>query len=278
METAMNDLSGQARALIDVARTAEDPSAQDQARVRRALMMRVAGVTAATTLGSSTAAGAAAAGGAVGAATAGLAGIGWVGKTLIVAALGVAVTGGALVVTGHTPWSSHRLPEQPANERPLAGVELAAPNGSGTDDVQTPNRAVSDPVADEPMPKPLESAAPPPVLAATRTISPEASSSAPRAPGSVERGPDIEAELRLLREAQTALGSGRAERALEILDLHQSTFATGALREERMAARVFALCDLGRVEQARVEAARFLLEAPGSPLAARVRAACGTTP
>jgi hypothetical protein len=274
----MNDLSKRSRALIEAARAAEDPSAHDRVRVRKALMMRVAGVTAATALGSSTAAGTAAAGGAVAGSAAGLAGLGSVGKTLIVIALVVAGGGGALVATGHAPWSSHRARGQPVETRPPTGVELAAPNGSGTAGAQIPDRTADAPTADQPVREPLEPKAPAPAPSATGSISPAASNATPQAAGSVVRGPEIEAELKLLGEAQAALGAGRPERALEILEQHESTFEAGALREERTAARIFALCDLGKVEQARAEAARFLAEAPGSPLAARVRAACGTTP
>jgi hypothetical protein len=41
-----------------------------------------------------------------------------------------------------------------------------------------------------------------------------------------------------------------------------------------LAARVFALCELGRVEQARVTAGEFLNVAPDSPLVPRVLSSC----
>jgi hypothetical protein len=84
----------------------------------------------------------------------------------------------------------------------------------------------------------------------------------------------IEAETRMLREAQTALRDGRADSALAILDKHGASFKEGVLREERIAARVLALCNLGRVDEARAEGRRFLRESPRSPLAERVRTSC----
>jgi hypothetical protein len=81
-------------------------------------------------------------------------------------------------------------------------------------------------------------------------------------------------ELGVIREAQGALQAGDANRALSLLDEHSAANRQGILREERMAARVLALCELGRTDEARAEAARFLRESPASPLASRVRSAC----
>ncbi len=62
--------------------------------------------------------------------------------------------------------------------------------------------------------------------------------------------------------------------ALARLDEHATRFPQGALVEERIAARVLALCSVGRVANARVEAQRFLVARPRSPLAAQVRGSC----
>jgi hypothetical protein len=58
------------------------------------------------------------------------------------------------------------------------------------------------------------------------------------------------------------------------LDEHASRFPAGVLEPEREAERVFALCDVGRVADARREGARFLAATPSGPLAARVAASC----
>ena len=83
-------------------------------------------------------------------------------------------------------------------------------------------------------------------------------------------------ETRLVREAQKALAAKDGARALEALETHARRFPDGVLREAREAARVLALCALGRVDEARAEAAAFLQRAPSSPQAARVRAACAS--
>ena len=78
-----------------------------------------------------------------------------------------------------------------------------------------------------------------------------------------------------MRRADQALRTGDPARALELLDEHAWTFPDGVLAEERSAERVTTLCALGRVDQARAEAARFLATHAESPLAKVVRRSCG---
>ncbi|HET9955866.1 MAG TPA: tetratricopeptide repeat protein [Polyangiaceae bacterium] len=96
----------------------------------------------------------------------------------------------------------------------------------------------------------------------------------PGAVASVSAGSDLSEEARALAEAQRALSRGAPRVALSLLAEQSQAFPTGALREERAAARIFALCASGDAARARSEAARFLRNSPHSPLAARVRAAC----
>jgi hypothetical protein len=89
---------------------------------------------------------------------------------------------------------------------------------------------------------------------------------------------DLAAETALLGAAQSALGRGDARAALQALDAHERQFPSGALTEERLGARVFALCGLGRRADA-ASAARALLDrAPSSPLRARVEGSCVREP
>jgi hypothetical protein len=117
-------------------------------------------------------------------------------------------------------------------------------------------------------------AAPPPVTAsAVATDAPPAASpavvvSAPAAPA--VSGPDLEREVARLREAHVALRDGKPAEAMNLLDEEQPD----VLVEERAAMRVFALCRMGRREEARAEAALFLQRWPRSPQAGRVKAAC----
>jgi hypothetical protein len=78
-----------------------------------------------------------------------------------------------------------------------------------------------------------------------------------------------------MRRADQALRIGDPARALALLDEHARTFPDGVFAEERSAERVTTLCLLGRLDQARTEAARFLAVRADSPLAKVVRESCG---
>ena len=86
--------------------------------------------------------------------------------------------------------------------------------------------------------------------------------------------PVLEQELGLLTAAQQAMRDGAPERALVLLDRHQAAFPDGVMAEERVAARALALCELGRVDEARVVAHGFLAKWPTSPLARRMTEVC----
>jgi len=81
-------------------------------------------------------------------------------------------------------------------------------------------------------------------------------------------------DARLLREVHAALSSGEQERALSLLDARRAKGGLGALAEEREAARVVTLCELGRQAEARSAAQHFLAQHPNSPLSERVRRSC----
>ena len=57
-------------------------------------------------------------------------------------------------------------------------------------------------------------------------------------------------EVSLLSRAEMALHSGKPGVALDVLNEHERRFGNGLLREERIAARVQALCALGRKAEA----------------------------
>ncbi|MBX3272056.1 MAG: hypothetical protein KF729_17455, partial [Sandaracinaceae bacterium] len=95
-----------------------------------------------------------------------------------------------------------------------------------------------------------------------------------RARAGLSPAPSLSSETELLRDAHRALQAGAPARALTLLDEHAARFPSGALSEERAATRVLALCEAGREDSARSEAARFLAAHPRSMHAARVRASC----
>ncbi|KYF83901.1 hypothetical protein BE17_10030, partial [Sorangium cellulosum] len=69
-----------------------------------------------------------------------------------------------------------------------------------------------------------------------------------------------------------SLRRGDPQRALSLLDAADA--GGHELREERAAARVVALCNLGRTAEGRAAMLDFLRESPGSPYSGRVRTAC----
>lgn len=82
-------------------------------------------------------------------------------------------------------------------------------------------------------------------------------------------------EVRLLSKAEQQLSAGRADDALRTLSEHGRRFPGGVLAEERLAARVQALCTLGRIAEARADLARLSRGYPQSPHLDRARKFCG---
>ena len=84
--------------------------------------------------------------------------------------------------------------------------------------------------------------------------------------------PDAMRELQEVASAQQLLASDPA-RALSLVRSGEARFASGYLREERRYVGIIALFKLGRLDEARSEAARFVSDYPDGPFTARVRSA-----
>ena len=256
------ELGPKARALLEATRCADDATQADADRVRAAVLARIAvGTTAAA---GGVAATASAKPGAIASSLAGAASTAATKSTVGVVALSVkvlaclgvatAVGVGAIAVRG-------------AHDAPPRGGERSA------------QRAVVAPETDPPA-SPLTTEATPPAASPPAEL-PVPSSQAPangeaRAPArAVTEASPLDAEVAILREARQALRDGRAARALALLDEHGRRFPQGVLAEDCAAERVFALCAVGRVGQARAEGLRFLASHALSPHADAVRASCG---
>jgi|HubBroStandDraft_6_1064221.scaffolds.fasta_scaffold176093_2 hypothetical protein len=245
----MNELGPEARDILDAGRAGDEPTAGDRTRMRASILRAIA------------------AGGAIGAAsaaaeTSAAAGLkaGALSAWKLVAGLfvaGVVAGAGAGLVTGR----SGEAPPSTTGVVSVAAAPAAPPAG------HSPGAAPAAPsVLPEASPAPRPAAAP----AAPRPAATLAAGEAPGAPP--PPGDTLAAELQGLREAHSAMQGGDPARALALLDEQQA--GGSALREERAAARVLALCRIGRVGEGRAAAARFLEESPRSPLADRVRGAC----
>jgi Flp pilus assembly protein TadD len=81
-------------------------------------------------------------------------------------------------------------------------------------------------------------------------------------------------EVALLSRAETELRAGRPAKALSALSEHQRKFPRGALAEERAAARIQALCALGRTDDANAQLRQLLHLSPNSAHEGRARQAC----
>jgi hypothetical protein len=85
-------------------------------------------------------------------------------------------------------------------------------------------------------------------------------------------------EIAILSKATSALRAGRPGEGLTLLNEHQRKFPNGRLAEERRAARIQALCALGRRTEAEAELTRLAQSSPRSPHLARAQRACGFAP
>jgi type IV secretory pathway VirB10-like protein len=167
-------------------------------------------------------------------------------------ATGVAV--GVCVIGAAAFWTLHPIPNPPAVQAriPPPIVETVPPDTS---------------VSDSPAQLPPIAA---PVTALVEPPPPAAAASSKAAAGAKDR---LAREVALLSRATVELRAGHAAAALKLLREHQQKFPNGVLSEERRAAKVQALCGLGRVDEGRAELARLT---PNSPAAAHAAQMCET--
>jgi len=133
----------------------------------------------------------------------------------------------------------------------------------------------SAPVAQPAPLPPVSSARPSSDLEGTATVAPEAPAGEKRT-GNPARTDSLAQEVAILSRAGAELHAGNPQAALAALSEHQRKFPNGVLGQERTAARVQALCALGRMKEARSELSRLTRVSPNSPLEARARKACGS--
>jgi hypothetical protein len=272
VEVPVNDLSTDARALIEANRAGDDPDARDKARVRARLIQQLgvgafAGAAVLTVVSG--------AGGSPVSGTAAVAPVVTrVGTALWVKTLGTAA---AVAAAAGALYSGTALLDRPQRPRPSDRTSVPA--------TPLPGRPEPEPTVEQLVAEPAVAIAPLHAVSPTNdarkprterrggharaVAAPPAPTSAP-APVSETTIAD---ELALLAKAQRALRDGRASAALGLVQQHALRFPEGALQEERDGIEVLAHCMLGDA-QARAAARAFLVEAPASPLAARVRKEC----
>lgn len=269
----MTKLSAEARSILSEGLAADGPSPERRRLVKARLLAAMG--TGTLALGSATSAAGAAAPALAGGTAAIAKGLGagtlllWFGTG---AAIGVGASGAAALI-------AQRAPEVAASARP--GRVSAAPRRQAPAPTLVPHPELpSHPTAPEPnaavaLDAPPANATPgdarSPLVRVPEPAEPETSPSAPSPRASAST---LSEEATLLQRAQSALAAKNPELALAVLAEHERRFAAGALAEERRAAKVLALCALGRVDEARALARAFVNAAPRSVLVPRLEHSC----
>jgi hypothetical protein len=256
----MSDLTPEAKKFLEQHQGTGAPTLQQKSRARAAVLTALAAPTAAAAVAS---------------------GIG-VGAKVLIAVVAVSV-GGAVAVPVVKWARSARQPvaiaqptkpaDAPARWVPQAvEVEAVAPPPSAALPPAKSHRVL--PVV-EAIPTPVDAreAQPTPPIPAPAHSSwgaPGASAGSVAIP--TPNDAQLSAELELLTAAQSALRASQPQEALRQLDAHQRRFGPSArLTEEVAAARIGALCALGRKEEARAVHARL---PEGSVFFSRLGHAC----
>jgi hypothetical protein len=295
----MSDLHPTARSLIESAKQHETALPDEvRGRVHRSVLRRAAAVGAA--VATTTSASVVARAGAL---------VGALAKPLLASAAVGSLAGAALLVaaTASKPPAPVQRAPVVAITQPVAGASQALPAAPTPEAAMTPavapakisptqdpdlnarasasvsTLAKTPPKTDPNLramaatggPPPLPSAVP---LGATPTPAPGTAPILATLPADSPRTSpttdDLAAELGLLHDVHTALRAGQPDRALALLDRSTTLLERGAMAEQAHAARVSALCQLGRVADARAEIERFVARWPASPLAVRLEGGC----
>lgn len=238
----MTELSPRARSLFWAGRQSLQPSVEDQERVLLALSQRIDALQVGPKQAPSS--------------TPAATGLG--GHAIAAIAFGLGLVGvGVFQLTRSAP--AHVAPPSPSSAV-VASARVAA---SARPQPPEP--------ASEPAPAVPESAGTGGPAAPSESVASRARSAAPAAASD-----RLAEEVAILSRAERALSAGQYQATLHVLDEHRRNFPNGALVQERIAARVQALCGLGRVSDAEAELARLARLSPKSPHGVRAHA-CGTT-
>jgi hypothetical protein len=239
----LSDLSLDGKALVLAGRQADRPSAADRVRVLAALQARLGDAALLSTGLAQAPSGVGAAAGS-GVSRSPFVKWGWVGSTVLAA--------GAL-------WLVPRV--LPHDEKAVPAPSASAVSVPSVTSSQ-PEMAVVSSAAEVPAsPSALVDAAGSSRSAETQRVVPRARDG-------------LAEEVALLSRAETELRAGRPAKALLALGEHQRKFPRGALAEERTAARIQALCALGRNEEANAQLRQLQHISPNSAHEQRARQAC----
>jgi RNA polymerase sigma-70 factor (ECF subfamily) len=240
-------MSRQTEELLGLVRDAEDPTQADEERVLRGLQAAVAAGAASSVMAHAWTSRT------------------WSGKMLsklaasVLKLSAVAACAGATIATVYLLRQPHDVGS--VVPRTVAPVALPATAPSETESARTV-------APEQPSPVPAAEAIRNRRTAQrTRTPSTQAPARANRRPAG-----SLREEIEMLSRVQAALKRGDGAAALHELDSHQT--ADRALLAERQAARILALCLVGRVAEARRAAAAFARDNPDSPHRQAIASSC----
>jgi hypothetical protein len=239
-------MSPETRAFLDSVRDAEDPTSEDEARVLSAVRTALV------------------AGAGVGL----VAGAAKSSKLLGLAGLSGLKLGGAIVGLAAGVWFAGAALQERAPSRVPGGAGQPAAGRSELPPPSRPSGAVASPLPSAFVVSPVPSAL---VAGELLPENAERPVARPRPPASLRE------EIALLAAVQGALERGDGAAALGLLDRHVTS--DRQLAAERKAARIHALCALGRSGEARELAAEFSHAHPASLQRAAIERSCaGTEP
>jgi hypothetical protein len=302
------ELSAAARQLIADARGADEPSAEDEARVKARWLAGIAAGAGVSSLSEAVRAAAS---------------TGWGLKVGALAAAFAAATAGVLLgwpqTSGQdatsTPAPQARAPVPVTESAPAPEQAAPPPAPVVAPRVAQPAPVVAAPEAEKPAEEASPSAAEAPVqqpeavapqaaipqiqrpgeahLTGNRATPPRSAASSRRAaleraekpqdkavapaaeePAAPASSGQLGEEIAALSQIRIDLQAGAAPRALEQLNEYRRRFGQPSLAMEADALRVDALCRAGQRDAARAAAAAFASDWPNSPLQQRVSAAC----
>jgi hypothetical protein len=224
-------MSPETRGFLAAVRGAEDPSAADEHRVLAAVQATIAGSPPNPAPGGTPA-------------TTGVVSGTGSGLKVLGALLGISV-GAALVASAFSSGPAEPRPDSLANRAPV-------PSAPGLPSAPAVTSTALPPSASP------RAAGPPNTSHASRPATPGTAAGEPAAPPEVSGSTSLREEIALLAAVQSALDRGNGAEALRRLDGHATS--DRQFVAERRAARIAALCLLGRVPEARRLAAVFFRE------------------
>ncbi len=235
----MSELSPGLKELVQASRSASLPTDVDSSRIFAALRARLGDAVMSVDAGQ--------------AATTSISTGFTLSKVSAISIAGLALLGGLWYFTAR----AERATSREANAAPSAAATISAAM------VPTPSAAPSNAQASEGRPG-----------SDVEATAKDGSASAHVHPAVARHARDTLAEeVVLLSRAETALHTGKPAVALEALNEHERKFGNGLLKEERIAARVQALCALGRNAEADAQLAQL---SPQSLHGKQSRQACGS--